>query len=360
MAKIKELLSKVFATLADCIIPILPVLIGAGMLKIVIIVFGPTVFNLIKAESGTYQVMSFAADACYYFMPIFVGIASAEHFKVNKYLGAAVGAILLAPGYIEAVEANTSLSFFGLPIVLTSYSSQILPSVIAVAIMTPIYNFLDKNIKGSLNSLLVPLLTIFIMIPIDFCLIGPASVYLSNKLVDVILWLTSIGPIGNGIMCAMIFFIVIFGLGGADLSAMLLLAATGVDPILFYANVLYNVILGAVTLALYFRNKESDALAASITAAIGGTSEPAIYGYVIKDSKAIICLLIGCFVGGLYSGLVGVKTYAMASFGMFGIITTIGPESSIIHAAIAMVLGCAVGFVTCFFTHKNEQLPKTR
>jgi len=359
MAKIKELLSKVFATLADCIVPILPVLIGAGMLKIIVIIFGPTVLNLLKEDNVTLKVISLVADACYYFMPVFVGIASAEHFKINKYLGAAAGAILLAPGYVEAVEAGTALNFFGLPIVLTSYSNQVLPTVIAIAIMTPIYNFLDEKIKGNFNSLLVPLLAIFIMIPVDYCIIGPAGVFLSNKLVDIILWLASIGPIGNGIVTAILFFVVVCGLGGADLSAILLLAAKGVDPILFFSNVLYNNILGCVCLAMYLRKKEANTLAVSITAAIGGISEPAVYGVVVKDFKAIISLVIGCFVGGLYSGIAGVKSFAIASFGTFGIIATIGPESSILHATIALVLGCGVGFAICYFTHSNEQLSKT-
>ena len=73
-------------------------------------------------------------------------------------------------------------------------------------------------------------------------------------ILDLIMWLKDLGPLGNAIMCAIIPFITIAGLGGANLSAMLLLASTGVDPILFFANVLYNNILGAVTFALYLKN----------------------------------------------------------------------------------------------------------
>ena len=354
MKKIKENIANIFATLADCIIPTMPILIGAGMLKVILIIFGPTVLNALNDLTPTYAVLNFVADAGYYFMPIYVGMSTAEHFKSNKYLGALVGGMLLSPAFVDLVNAQKELTFLRIPIAATNYGNQVLPSVIAVTIMSYIYDYLNNNIKGNLNSLLVPLLTILIMIPISFCAIGPVGVFLSDKLVDVILWLASLGAIGNGIMCAIIPFITIVGLGGANLSAMLILAASGVDPILFFSNVLYNNILGFVTLALYFKKKESNTLAAAITSAVGGTSEPAIFGIVMKDARAMLALCLGCFAGGLYSGITHVKSFAMASFGTFGIITTIGPESSIINAAIAMVIGCTVGFIACFITHSHE------
>ena len=355
MKKVKNIISKVFGALADCIIPTMPILIGAGMLKVVLIIFGPTVLNALNDSTPTYAVLNFVADAGYYFMPIYVGMSTAEHFKTNKYMGALVGGMLLSPTFVDLVEANKSLTFLKVPIASTNYGNQVLPSVIAVAIMSVIYSYLNKNIKGNLNSLLVPLITILLMIPISFCAIGPIGVYLSDKLVDVILWLSSLGAIGNGIMCAIIPFITIVGLGGANLSAMLILASSGCDPILFFSNVLYNNILGFVTLALYFKKKQPDTLAAAITSAVGGTSEPAIFGIVMKDARAMIALCVGCFIGGLYSGIAKVKSFAMASFGTFGIITTIGPDSSIVHAAIAMILGCIVGFVICYLTHRRHE-----
>ena len=354
MKKFKNQIAKMFATLADCIIPTMPILIGVGMLKVVLIIFGPTVLNALNDSTPTYAVLNFVADAGYYFMPIYVGMSTAEHFKTNKYLGALVGGMLLSPAFVELVNNNKELTFLRIPIASTNYGNQVLPSVIAVAIMSYLFDYLNKNIKGNLNSLLVPLFTILIMVPISFCAIGPIGVYLSDKLVDVILWLASLGAIGNGIMCAIIPFITIIGLGGANLSAMLILAASGVDPILFFSNVLYNNILGFVTLALYIKKKESNTLAAAITSAVGGTSEPAIFGIVMKDARAMLSLCAGCFVGGLYSGIMHVKSFAMASFGTFGIITTIGPNSSIIHAAIALVLGCSVGFIVCYLTHSHE------
>lgn len=350
---IKQFLSKALAVLVDCIVPTLPIMIGVGMLKVVLIIVGPLVLNVLSETSSTYTVLSFVSDAGYYFMPIYVAVSSAEVFKTNKFIAALVGAMLISPTFVELVNAGTSLTIFGLPIASTSYGNQVISSIIAILIMSYIYNFLDTKIIENLRPIIVPLITIVIMVPIAFCAIGPLGVWLGDKLVELIMLLNNIGPIGNAIMCAIIPFITIAGLGGANLSAMLLLASSGCDPILFYANVIYNNVLGFVTLALYLRNKKADVLAAAITSSLAGTSEPALFGYVIKDTKALICLVVGDFVGGLLAGIISVKTYAMASFGIFGIMTTIGPESSILGATIAMAAGCITGFILSFITHKK-------
>ena len=353
---ISSTISKVLSALVDCIIPTMPILIGVGMLKVILIILGPSALNILSESSDTFTVLSFVADAGYYFMPVYVAVSSADTFKTNRYIAALTGAMLISPVFVELVDAGRELTIFCLPIASTHYGNQVISSIIAVWILSYIHNGLQKYLPESIQPIVVPLVSIVAMVPISFCLIGPIGVFLGNRLVDLIMWLKNLGPIGNAIMCAIIPFITIAGLGGANLSAMLLLASTGVDPILFFSNVLYNNILGFVTLALYIRDKKAETLASAITAALGGTSEPALFGIVMKDVKALMALCIGGFFGGLYSGITGVKSYAMASFGTFGIITTIGPNSSIINAAISMIIGCIIGFVLCYVTHrKNDE-----
>ncbi len=354
LEKTKQMIRTVLSTLADCIVPTLPIMIGVGMLKVVLILFGPQVLNILSESSDTYIVLSFVADAGYYFMPVYAAVSSAGVFKVDRFLAALIGAMLIAPDFVKLVEAGRKLSVFSLPIASTNYGNQVISSIIAIWLMSYVCRFLEKILNENLRSILFPLLTILIMVPVAFCAIGPLGVVLGDGLVRLILWLKDLGPIGNGIMCAIIPFITIAGLGGANLSAMLLLASTGVDPILFFANVLYNNILGFVTLALYLRDHKSETLAAAITAALAGTSEPALFGIVMKDPKALASLSISGLLAGFYAGIMKVKSYAMASFGTFGIITTIGPDSSIFHAAIAMAIGCASGFFMTLVTHRTH------
>ena len=354
LKKIKTIITTALSKLIDCIVPALPIMIGVGMLNVILIILGPTVLNILSSQSPTYKVLSFVADAGYYFMPIYIAVSSADVFDTNRYIAALCGGILLSPAFVELVDANEKLSVFNIPIISTKYGNQVISSVIIVWILSYVYRYLKKILHDNLEPILLPVLSILIMTPISLCAIGPLGVVLGNKLVELIMYLKNLGPIGNAIMCAIIPYITIAGLGGANLSAMLLLSSSGVDPILFFSNVLYNNILGFVTLALYLKNKKADVLAAAITASVAGTSEPALFGFVMKDIKALLSLTIGCFFGGLLSGLFKVKSYAMASFGVFGLITTIGPESSIVHAVISMIVGCIVGFIVCFITHRKH------
>lgn len=352
--KIKNLLQSALSKLVECVVPVLPIMIGVGMLKVLLIILGPNVLNILTENSDTYIVLSFVADAGYYFMPIYTAISSADVFKTDRYISALCGAMLVSPIFVELINSGKNLSVFKIPIASTYYGNQVISSVIAIFIMSHIYSLINKYCNDHLIPIIVPILTIIIMVPISFSLIGPLGVFLGNRLVDLIMLLKNLGPIGNAIMCAIIPFITILGLGGANLSAMLLLASSGVDPILFFSNVLYNNILGFVTLALYLRNKDPETLAAAITSAIAGTSEPALFGIVMKDIPALMALCIGGFIGGLYAGIMKVKSYAMASFGIFGIITTIGEDSSIIHAAIALIIACTTGFIITYITHKKN------
>ena len=134
------------------------------------------------------------------------------------------------------------------------------------------------------------------------------------------------------------------------IATVIVIAFAAAVVVIIFAN---HVALVVQNYALYIKNKKADVLAAAITASVAGTSEPALFGFVMKDIKALLSLTIGCFFGGLLSGLFKVKSYAMASFGVFGLITTIGPESSIVHAVISMIVGCVVGFIVCFITHRK-------
>ena len=354
MKKIGSIISKIFSTLAECILPNMPIMVGVGMLKVLLIILSPTVLGVLSFESDTYRMLSLIGDAGFYFMPIFTAMSSAQVFKTNVVLSGLVGAMLIAPGFVELVKNGLTISIYGLNVVMTDYGNQVIASIIAIWIMSYIYNLLLKVIPEKIKSILIPMLIILIMVPIVFCVIGPLGVFLGDKLVDLIMLLKNIGPLGNALMCAIIPFITIFGLGGANLSAMLLLSATGCDEILFFSNVMYNNILGFVTFALYLKDKKSETLAYAITSAIGGSSEPALFGLVMKDKLALSSLVIGGFVGGYLSGLFNVMSFAMASFGIFGIVTTIGPGSSFIGAIISLVVSSIVGFVICFITHKKS------
>lgn len=355
MNKSKQIIKNILQALSDTIVPTLPIMIGAGMIKVLLIILGPTVFNILPENSSTYIVFSFVADAGYYFLPIFVAISAAEVFNTNKYLAGLVGAMLVSPTFIEIVNKGQELNFLGLPIALTHYDSQVIPSIFAIWMMSTIYSLLDLHIPKSIKSIFVPLITLLIMIPISFCLIGPLGVALGEAFVTFALWLKDVGPIGSAIICALSPIVVAAGLGSTYLTAMLLLASTGCDPIFFFNSVLYNSLLGFVLLPVYLKDKNAETLASAVSATIAGTSEPAVFSVLIKDPKAFLATLISSFVAGLLSGILQIKSYAMASFGVFGVVTTIAPDTPLIKSLIVLIIACSLAFVLSFILHKKHE-----
>jgi len=354
--KISGFFKTIFNTLSRCIVPILPVLIGAGMVKVLLLVLGPTVLNIISETNSTYVVLSFVSDAGFYFLPIFVAVSAADVFETDKFMAALVGAILISPTFIDLVNSGYDLSIFKIPIASASYANQIIPSILCVLIMSYIYNFLNNHIHKNVSGILTPLITLLIMVPVELCMIAPLGVWVSNYLVKFILFVKDLGPIGIAIFCALAPYTVIFGVSGASITAITtLMAIGGSDPICYFSNILFNSILGFVTLALYVRNKEADCLAASITATIGGVGEPGMFGYMVKDIKSLISLTIACFVGGFMAGIFGVETYAFASFGIFGAVATINETTSIVPSLICLAIGCATGFILNFIVHSTKK-----
>lgn len=358
MKSIKNIIKIIFDTIADCVIPSVPILNGVGMIKVVLIILGPSLLNIISETSPTYKTLNIVVDAGYYFLPVIVAFFSAKVFKTNKAVGAFMGLMLLAPGFVDAYNANETLQIFGLTIKPYDYSSQIFPAILAVFVMSYIYNFLDKHVVKEISSFFVPLVTILAMVPINYIVIGPIGAYLSDAFVELVNLFIKLGPIGAGLLCAIYPIVCGAGLGCIVLPALILFAGKGVDPIMYITSILYNTILGVVTFALYIKNKNPDTIGAAITASIGGTSEPAIIGFVIKDTKALISLMIADFVAATYASFMGVKTFALASFGLLGIFSTAGPGSSLIQGLIALIIGSVLGFTLCLVLHrkKNELL----
>lgn len=70
MKKIKDIISKCLHVIIDCLMPIMPVLIGEGMLKVLIILL-TSVFGILSETSSTYIMLSLVAEAGFYFLHIY-------------------------------------------------------------------------------------------------------------------------------------------------------------------------------------------------------------------------------------------------------------------------------------------------
>lgn len=142
MKKLKSAGTAVLNALSGSLVPLIPVLIGAAMFKTLIAIFGPDVLGWMPADSDIYVLLSFVADAGFYFLPIYAGYTSASYFKINGLLGAFLGAILIHPTF-AALDKN--LVVFGLTVPSLAYSGTILPILLSCWIMSYVSRGMEKN-----------------------------------------------------------------------------------------------------------------------------------------------------------------------------------------------------------------------
>ncbi len=70
--------------------PILGLLAATGMIKGVNAILISA--NILTAADSTYMILNAIGDSLMYFFPIFLGFTAAKKFKVNQFLGMAIGA----------------------------------------------------------------------------------------------------------------------------------------------------------------------------------------------------------------------------------------------------------------------------
>ncbi|MCH3943372.1 MAG: PTS transporter subunit EIIC [Atopobiaceae bacterium] len=353
-------IATLFDAITGCIVPLLPLLVGAGLVKVICILMRFS--GLVSTQDPTYLVLSFVGDAGFYFLPIFVGWSAAKKFKTSIPIGMLLGAMLLAPSFVEAVKAGTPLSFLGLPIQMVSYSSQILPTIIAVYLLSFVERFVSKHTPDCLKFALTALIPLLVMVPVTLCAVGPIGLMLGNYLGDFMSFISStFGFLAFGIFAALFPFLVMTGMHTTLVPILFnVIATTGYVVFPSVAFTVPNLCQGAAAAAVAVRtkNKELRHVAAStaITAVVAGVTEPAMYGVNLKYRKPMIGVCIGAFVGGCIGGLWGVKLYTLVgTSGLFAIAGYIGPElSNLIGAVVAIVVGSIVSFVSTLFLYKDD------
>lgn len=160
-ATILDFIAGVFAPLA-------PAIAGTGMMKALLTILN--MVHVISSESPTYQVIFTAANAALYFLPILVAVSTTVKMNCNKMAAVAIVGVLLYPNLTPSIANETTL--LGLPIQNISYGSQVFPPVLVVLLMAVAEKYAAKVNPKSLRTLLVPMLSFIIVVPLTLLVLG--------------------------------------------------------------------------------------------------------------------------------------------------------------------------------------------
>src|SRR5699024_1368583 len=136
--------------------PIIPALSGAGMVKAVLALL--VTFEMISAESQTYYILNFFADAVFYFLPMMLAFTETQKLRCNPILAASIAGIMMHPNWNALVTAGDPVEFFGIiPFTLTTYTSTVIPIIIVVLVQSYVERFLEKWIPQAVKLVFVPM-----------------------------------------------------------------------------------------------------------------------------------------------------------------------------------------------------------
>jgi PTS system beta-glucosides-specific IIC component len=309
------LLARAIDLITSIFTPFLWVLAGTGLLKalLAVVVKASPEF----AATSTYAIWFTAADAIFQFLPILLAITSAKRFKANQYVAVAIAGALLYSATIAVIPGpdgatltlnafaagGGQLDFLGVPVVMISYLSAVIPTILAVYAQSHLERLLNRVFPEALRNFLTPMFTVAIIVPVTFLAIGPVSDLVGSALSDGVNWLWGLSPaVGGLIMGAMWQVFVIFGVHWGFVPVMLQdITEQGYSLLsgpLFAAVLAQSGAAAAVFLKTRNRDLKAVAGPATISAFLAGITEPAIYGVTLRLKKPFVYACIGGAVGG--------------------------------------------------------------
>ncbi|RDW16704.1 beta-glucoside-specific PTS transporter subunit IIABC [Oceanobacillus chungangensis] len=358
--------------------PILGVLAASGMIKGFNALF--VAIGWLDQEGGTYQILNAIGDGLFYFLPVLLGYTAMKKFGGTPFLGMVIAMALVYPA-LEGIpktgealytlfagtmfESPIYIEFFGIPVILMTYSMSVIPIIVSAFFATKLENFLSKVIPSIIKAFLVPMFTLLIIIPLTFIIIGPIATWASQMLGTATVWIYDLSPVIAGVFLGGFWLVfVMFGLHwGLVPIAINNFAVAGVDPILALVFVHSFALAGAI-LAVWLKTKNQKTKVLSAPAFISsvfGVTEPAMYGIALPLKKPFIFTIISSAIGGGLLGFFGTKGYVLGGLGIFQFPSLIHPEEGLNLAfwgsVIAVVVGTVLAFVLTYFfggINKNE------
>lgn len=341
-----NLFNRFIDLVSSIISPIIWPLAAAGLLKAFL--SAATQFGWLNPESQTYVILAAAADAIFYFLPLFLAITAARRFKANQFTAMAIAGALVYPSIVALGAEGAPVTFAGIPVVMMNYTSSVIPIIVAVWLQAYLERFLNRVLPSALRNFSTPLLTILIMVPLVLMTVGPVTTFAAqaisagvNAAFGVAPWLA--GAILGGFWQVFVLFGLHWGLIPIitnDLATQGYSLLTG--PLL--AAVLAQ---AAATLAVFLRTRSTArrqvAGPAALSGFLAGITEPGIYGVNLPLKKPFYFGIVGGVVGGAIASAGGSAANAFVFPSLLAI-----PAYTQIGSFTLQMIGTGVAVVIAF------------
>lgn len=340
--------------LSGTFIPFIPVMMAASLFRMLGQLLGPSMLNVIAADSSLMTVCNAVYNGGFYFMPIFLGFSAAKKIGLNAMMGALMGAILIAPDLLAVV--GEPFDVYGIPTTIYSYTTSALPIVLSVPVMYLVNKLVNRYLPDTLRATFEPLITVAIMLPLSLCVLAPLGNYCSQGLVGIFVFINQYGGIPAMCLVAALWeFLVMTGMHTAiNPITMTMFTETGHLSGVLIASCFATYAAWGMALGATFRAKSGAERALNfgyfVSGFLGGVTEPVLYGLGVRYRKPFIGMIAGAIAGAIVAGATNATAYVMWSSNILGITrfgggSTENLVSGIIACAVALVVSAVVTFI---------------
>lgn len=349
-----DVISSIFA-------PFLYTLAACGILQGILGIF---VACGADTSNGTYRILNFVSWTAFTFLPVLISITASKKFGMNTYVAVVIACALVCPDYIEMVNAGESITIIGIPVMLLSYTSSVIPIILAIWAASYVEKFFNKILPLVVRSLFSAMLTIAVMVPLTLLLFGPIGNTIGGTIGNAYNALYNLSPIVAGIIVGGLWEIfVIFGVHwGITPVTVGNYSALGYDTFTgMQASAVFSQAGATLGVLLKTKNKEMKKIAGSAAVTgLFGITEPAIYGVNLRLKRPMIC---GCIAGAVGGAVAGGFNAVSWSYNMPGIATIpayfkAGHATQFIGFLISIIVSFVLGaFLTYITGFKDEANP---
>ncbi|MBD5112372.1 MAG: PTS transporter subunit EIIC [Ruminococcaceae bacterium] len=347
-----NLFNRMIDVISSIFAPFLYTLAACGILQGILgifVAFGADTTN------GTYRILNFVSWTAFTFLPILISITASKKFGMNTYVAVVIACALVCPDYIAMVEAGESIKFLGIPVMLLSYTSSVIPIILAIWVASYVEKLFNKILPLVIKSLFSAMLTIAVMVPLTLLVFGPVGNTIGGAIGDAYNWLYGLSPIVAGVIVGGLWeVLVIFGVHW------------GITPVTVgnYSSLGYDTFTGMQASAVFSqagatlgvllktKNKEMKKVAGSAAVTgLFGITEPAIYGVNLRLKRPMIC---GCIAGAVGGAVAGGFNAVSWGYNMPGIATIpayfkAGHTTQFIGFLISIAVSFILGAVLTYF-----------
>lgn len=326
--------------LANVFLPLIPVLVGSGMLMGINSLLQR--LGVVSVDNQVSQLLQLFASSVFVFLPVLVGVTAAREFGGTPLLGGAAAGLLMHP----SLEQLHSLAVGGISLSLQRGAGGVIAALLVVWFMSLVEGILRRKVPQALALILTPMLTLVVTGFATIFILQPLGAAISDSVISVVLFAIHQGGFFTGMMLGAVYSTIVTTGMHQGLNPLYLdmLSKTGVNMLLPIFAMADTAQAGAA-LAVYFKTADRQlkrVIVNALPVCLLGITEPIMFAVNLPLVRPFAAAAIGGALGGGFIAMMQVKAISLG-LSALSLLAIIQEGDVLLYAA-----GFMIAFVSAF------------